>query len=325
MRTHHSRIAIAFLLSATALIVPASSSFAAEGDHDNDGVENSVDNCPYKANPKQENRHLTDGDPSNDDAEGDHCDDSDADGLNDHYEINVSRTDPDDPDTDGDGWRDGYEVGKSNPRKADTDGDGIDDPADPCPRYAGEPNSAGECAPEPEQPEEPDPVGDALGTILGPVEDVIGDVATPDGGFVDELQEWSSDGYVLQIEQQADDRFAIKVLDAATERPVNLALEPYKYFRDGKVHAELYEADGTPTEGTPIPTAQLEYRYVDFLQTVYVQVFLPETVEDTAITFTLPVAGLPADTSEKTGFYNSEKSDDPRDEYDAVPELTDVG
>ncbi|MBL7997363.1 MAG: OmpA family protein [Candidatus Kapabacteria bacterium] len=55
--------------------------------------------------------------------------DSDEDGLTDKYEMNVSKTDPNNPDTDGDGLRDGDEVNihKTDPLNKDTDDGGVDD------------------------------------------------------------------------------------------------------------------------------------------------------------------------------------------------------
>lgn len=55
--------------------------------------------------------------------------DTDADGLDDGYEISNSRTNPLNPDTDGDGLSDGLEVRtyRTNPLVADTDGDGLKD------------------------------------------------------------------------------------------------------------------------------------------------------------------------------------------------------
>lgn len=54
--------------------------------------------------------------------------DTDGDGLDDSYEINVSHTDPNNADTDGDGLPDGAEItAGTDPLSADTDGDGLDD------------------------------------------------------------------------------------------------------------------------------------------------------------------------------------------------------
>lgn len=55
--------------------------------------------------------------------------DSDGDGLSDNYEINVSKTDPNNPDTDGDNLKDGDEINihKTDPLNRDTDDGGIDD------------------------------------------------------------------------------------------------------------------------------------------------------------------------------------------------------
>ena len=55
--------------------------------------------------------------------------DSDDDGLSDGYEVNIASTDPNDSDSDNDGLTDGYEVHTSatNPNDADTDNDGLSD------------------------------------------------------------------------------------------------------------------------------------------------------------------------------------------------------
>lgn len=56
--------------------------------------------------------------------------DADKDGLRDGAEMELYRTDPQNPDTDGDGLKDGEEVKdyKSDPTKTDTDADGLSDP-----------------------------------------------------------------------------------------------------------------------------------------------------------------------------------------------------
>lgn len=86
-------------------------------DTDDDGIADSLDNCPAIANPGQE-------DFDSDDV-GDVCDlDDDNDGLSDTDEAALG-TDPFNPDTDGDGLGDGDEVGifGTDPLNFDTDGD----------------------------------------------------------------------------------------------------------------------------------------------------------------------------------------------------------
>lgn len=78
-------------------------------DSDGDGVADTTDNCPNTPNSGQEN---FDGD-----AAGDHCDDSDGDGLTDRQELTSN------PATD--------------PNDADTDGDGVNDADDACPTQGG--------------------------------------------------------------------------------------------------------------------------------------------------------------------------------------------
>jgi Concanavalin A-like lectin/glucanases superfamily/Bacterial TSP3 repeat len=71
-------------------------------DSDIDGVPDWDDNCPNTQNPGQEN---FDGDSA-----GDHCDDSDGDGLLDYEEIYIHSTDPLKADTDDDTFDDYFEV-----------------------------------------------------------------------------------------------------------------------------------------------------------------------------------------------------------------------
>ena len=60
---------------------------------------------------------------------GQNLSDADSDGLSDSDEINIHKTDPNDPDSDGDGLTDGDEINihNTNPNNPDTDGDGLED------------------------------------------------------------------------------------------------------------------------------------------------------------------------------------------------------
>ncbi len=60
---------------------------------------------------------------------GQNLSDSDSDGLSDSDEINIHKTDPNDPDSDGDGLTDGDEINihNTNPNNPDTDDDGLED------------------------------------------------------------------------------------------------------------------------------------------------------------------------------------------------------
>ena len=93
---------------------------AAEGDYDEDGINNGDDNCLERANPDQSD--------VDEDGQGDVCDiDDDNDGLNDTEEVLLG-TSTTNADTDGDGLDDLFEQrGQTDPLRADTDGDGVAD------------------------------------------------------------------------------------------------------------------------------------------------------------------------------------------------------
>lgn len=94
---------------------------ACDTDDDNDTLNDAADNCPLLANPGQENN---DGD-----AHGDACDpDDDNDGSEDDADNCPLTANPDQIDTDGDGLGDTCDP--------DDDNDGLDDDADNCPLAA---------------------------------------------------------------------------------------------------------------------------------------------------------------------------------------------
>jgi hypothetical protein len=77
------------------------------GDTDGDSIPDTADNCPFAANPGQEDSYG--------DARGDACednDDLDGDGLSNNDEMELG-TDASNPDTDGDTFDDGDEVNAS--------------------------------------------------------------------------------------------------------------------------------------------------------------------------------------------------------------------
>ena len=91
-----------------------------DGDSDNDGVSDDLDNCPNVANPDQAD---ADGD-----GVGDACEaDRDGDGVSDDDDNCPLVPNDDQLDTDGDG------LGDACDQANDGDGDGVDDDVDNCP------------------------------------------------------------------------------------------------------------------------------------------------------------------------------------------------
>lgn len=98
-------------------------------DTDNDTIPDQLDNCPFVYNPLQQNNYDASGyNPAASD-EGDHCDDSDGDGLLDveedlnHNGFQPGETDATKVDTDGDGLCDGSTRVSPCVGVEDTDGD----------------------------------------------------------------------------------------------------------------------------------------------------------------------------------------------------------
>ena len=109
-------------------------------DDDNDGVPNTIDNCPNVANPGQED---TDAGGVGDGV-GDACDncpndanpnqaDIDSDGVGDACDICPDAFDPNQEDSDGDGSGDACDNCPIPNDQSDTDGDGLGDECDNCP------------------------------------------------------------------------------------------------------------------------------------------------------------------------------------------------
>ncbi len=96
-----------------------------KSDFDEDGVEDSVDNCPNHVNPDQKDK---DGDGF-----GDVCDlDNDADGLPDTTDNCPAVSNPNQTDTDKDGTGDACDATDDR----DDDGDGVSNSIDNCPAIA---------------------------------------------------------------------------------------------------------------------------------------------------------------------------------------------
>jgi hypothetical protein len=113
------------------------SSYITNGDMDNDGIKDDVDNCPCNRNPDQRD--------SDGDGVGDACDnckykpnrdqkDIDKDGVGDACDNCMSNYNPDQKDADKDGRGDACDNCPfvSNPGQEDTDRDGVGDACDNC-------------------------------------------------------------------------------------------------------------------------------------------------------------------------------------------------
>ena len=127
MRVHQwrewlRRSSAALLLGLSLVVAVASPAGAVEGDADDDGIEDALDNCPSTYNPDQSDQDV--------DGFGDACylTDTDSDGLPDFMDNCPQNPNPDQTDQDSDGIGDACE----DP-VFDGDGDGVDDGFDNCP------------------------------------------------------------------------------------------------------------------------------------------------------------------------------------------------
>ncbi len=127
-REIHAMVRLLFVLGLLAALTTGSAltAFSApsyvEGDFDDDGIPDELDNCPEMPNEDQTDTDL--------DGLGDVCDDDDDDdGLLDDDEEDTYDTDPLDADSDDDGLTDGEEVvlHLTDPLDDDTDDDGLTD------------------------------------------------------------------------------------------------------------------------------------------------------------------------------------------------------
>ncbi|HOB75940.1 MAG TPA: thrombospondin type 3 repeat-containing protein [Phycisphaerae bacterium] len=159
-----------------------------ENDSDQDGVPDSLDNCPAVANPDQMN--------SDADAQGNACDDDDDDdGVADAFDNcplipNPDQTDTDqngvgdacDTDKDSDGVRDGVDNCPviANPDQADADQDGRGDACDGDDDNDGKPNPSDNCPLTP-NPDQRDTDGNGIGDACDDSTGTNPDNATPPG------------------------------------------------------------------------------------------------------------------------------------------------
>lgn len=170
-------------------------------DYDDDGIEDTSDNCPRINNIAQAD---TDGDGIGDacdnclgapnldqsdidgDALGDLCDtDADGDNILDTVDTCATIPNPNQADTDGDGIGDACDD--------DIDGDGLTNLEDACPMKKGDPNGATEedCFPDADGDGTPD-VRDTCATIYNP------DQADLDGDNIGDLCDTDIDGDNIQ-------------------------------------------------------------------------------------------------------------------------------
>jgi hypothetical protein len=157
-------------------------------DTDDDGIPDSVDNCPNIANPNQED---ADGDGIGDAC--DDCSDTDGDSICDNADNCPNTPNPNQEDTDNDGIGDVCDdcldvdqdticdgvdncPNTPNPNQVDVDGDGIGDVCDPCT----DSDSDGVCDPDDNcvntpNPDQTDSDGDGIGDACDDCLDTDGD------------------------------------------------------------------------------------------------------------------------------------------------------
>lgn len=323
-------------------MVLTATAYGAPGDGDDDGVLDSVDNCPAHANHDQADRNTN--------GKGDACDDPDGDGLSDSYELyttygpgpNFRRTNPDKYDTDGDGRSDGYEVNRvyangkrtdptlrdtdgdgwedgteiyagTDPTDADTDKDGVRDSYDNCPTTANPDqkntfgNSRGDaCEPPPPPPPctgvDPCQAGPVVATVQETADEVIGQLPGVDVRTASDLARMASDGYVVMVVQQAADYYVVQVLKADTGLPVAINL-PDTGIYSVNGPVGMFAYSGDDKPAEGV-RINLKWRYSSKTKKVVIRILAKQNYTG-GVAFSVPPVGYPTNCTPTTAVLTS--------------------